>query len=81
MIASHVLENELYMIVLNLEEQYSIWPAEKQIPAGWSPLGKRATKSECLAQIKKIWTDMKPLALRKQMGLVSEKPKNHGYGC
>lgn len=56
-----------YLVVFNLEEQYSIWPAEKQIPLGWSPAGKRGSKEECLAYINTVWTDMRPLSLRKRM--------------
>lgn len=56
-----------YLVVFNLEEQYSIWPAEKQIPLGWTPAGKRGSKEECLAYISAVWTDMRPLSLRKRM--------------
>ena len=56
-----------YLVVFNLEEQFSIWPTEKQIPLGWSPAGKRGSKDECLAYINTVWTDMRPLSLRKRM--------------
>ena len=55
-----------YEVVLNLEEQYSIWPATKAIPAGWRAAGKRGKKAECLAFIGEVWTDMRPLSIRMQ---------------
>ena len=64
-------ENEdttIYKVVLNHEEQYSIWPAEKENPLGWRDEGKRGTKPECLAHIKEVWTDMRPRSLREAMG-------------
>ncbi len=59
---------EMYYVVKNYEEQYSIWPSYKQIPAGWESIGEPKEKSECLDYIDKTWTDMHPLSLRKQMG-------------
>ncbi|MGA7869678.1 MAG: MbtH family protein [Candidatus Binatus sp.] len=56
-----------YKVVVNHEEQYSIWPSEKKIPPGWTPKGKTGSKTECLAYIKEVWTDMRPLSLRKNM--------------
>lgn len=56
-----------YKVVVNHEEQYSIWPADRELPAGWREEGKSGTKAECLAHIKEVWTDMRPLSLRKQM--------------
>jgi MbtH protein len=58
---------EQYEVVVNHEEQYSIWLAGKALPAGWEKAGKRGVKEECLAHIKEVWTDMRPLSLRKQM--------------
>jgi MbtH protein len=52
---------------MNHEEQYSIWPNYKEIPNGWKAVGKSGTKPDCLAYIKDVWTDMRPLSLRKQM--------------
>jgi len=52
-----------YKVVVNHEEQYSIWPAHKENALGWSDVGKTGTKEECLAYIKEIWTDMRPLSL------------------
>lgn len=54
-------------VVVNHEEQYSIWPAERALPAGWRKAGKQGTKAECLAWIEEVWTDMRPLSLRQRM--------------
>ena len=54
----------LYKVVVNHEEQYSIYPADRDNPPGWTDAGKTARKAECLAHIKEIWTDMRPLSLR-----------------
>ena len=58
---------EIYTVVVNHEEQYSIWPEYKEIPAGWRAVGKVGTKQECLDYINEKWTDMRPLSLRRQM--------------
>ena len=60
-------DNRIYKVVVNHEEQYSIWPADKFNPLGWTDGGKNGTKAECLAHIKEVWTDMRPLSLRKKM--------------
>jgi MbtH protein len=57
----------IYTVVVNHEEQYSIWPEFKEIPAGWKAAGKTGSKEECLAYIKEVWTDMRPLSLRNAM--------------
>ena len=56
-----------YTVVLNDEEQYSIWLAHKENPLGWTDVGPRGTKDECLKHIGEVWTDMRPLSLRKKM--------------
>lgn len=58
---------EIYRVVLNDEEQYSIWPADREIPSGWRAEGTQGSKEDCLAHIDRTWTDMRPLSLRKQM--------------
>ena len=60
-------ETRIYKVVVNHEEQYSIWPAERELPPGWKPGGKEGLKAECLAYIEEVWTDMRPLSLRKKM--------------
>jgi MbtH protein len=56
-----------YEVVINDEEQYSIWPVGKKIPDGWRAVGKNGEKASCLAYINEVWTDMRPLSLRKKM--------------
>lgn len=60
-------DTRIYKVVMNHEEQYSIWLADRETPLGWTDVGKSGTKSECLAYIKEVWTDMRPLSLRKKM--------------
>jgi MbtH protein len=63
-------ENEdrtVYKVVLNEDEQYSIWPADREMPAGWRGDGVEGTKKECLEHIEEVWTDMRPLSLRRKM--------------
>ncbi|HEV7857247.1 MAG TPA: MbtH family protein [Pyrinomonadaceae bacterium] len=60
-------DNTVYKVVVNHEQQYSIWPADRDNALGWSDGGKIGMKEECLAYIKEVWTDMRPLSLRKQM--------------
>lgn len=61
-------ETTVYKVVMNDEEQYSIWPAERENALGWQEVGRRGTKAECLAYIQEVWTDMRPLSLRLLMG-------------
>ncbi len=60
-------DTKIYTVVINHEEQYSIWPEGREMPLGWTPVGKSGLKQECLDYIKAVWTDMRPLSLRKQM--------------
>ncbi|MGC1676243.1 MAG: MbtH family protein [Candidatus Binataceae bacterium] len=60
-------DSTIYKVVLNHEEQYSIWPVGKMNPLGWTDAGKTGSKTECLAYVKEVWTDMRPLSLRKAM--------------
>lgn len=57
-----------YRVVVNHEQQYSIWPEGLDTPAGWRPVDKSGTKEECLNYIDEIWIDMRPLSLRKPLG-------------
>ena len=57
----------MYDVVINHEEQYSIWPAEKELPLGWTKTGMHGAKQACLDHINEVWTDMRPLSLRQQM--------------
>ena len=60
-------DNTIYKVVMNHEEQYSIWPADRENPLGWRDVGKSGPKPECLEYIKEVWTDMRPLSLKKKM--------------
>lgn len=68
-------DKTVYKVVLNHEEQYSIWPVDRENPLGWRDAGKSGLKQECLDYIKEVWTDMRPLSLRKKMEEM-EKAKN-----
>lgn len=56
-----------FLVVRNEEEQYSIWPADKDLPAGWHAAGPRGSRDACLRHIAEVWTDMRPRSLREQM--------------
>jgi MbtH protein len=58
---------ENFVVVVNHEEQYSIWPADRALPAGWASVGVQGPKEDCLAHIEQVWTDMRPASLRRQM--------------
>ena len=60
-------DTQRYKVVVNHEEQYSLWPADRENALGWKDAGKEGTKAECLEYIKQVWTDMRPLSLRKKM--------------
>ena len=60
-------DNRIYRAVLNQEEQYSIWLQDMELPLGWKDTGKSGTKEECLSYISEVWTDLRPLSLRKAM--------------
>jgi MbtH protein len=60
-------DTTIYRVVVNDEEQYSIWPADRENALGWKDVGKSGTKKECLAYIEEVWTDMRPLSVRKAM--------------
>ena len=60
-------DRTIYRVVVNHEEQYSIWAADRELPLGWRDGGKEGLKADCLAYIKEVWTDMRPLSLRQAM--------------
>lgn len=70
-------EDMIFRVVVNHEEQYSIWPEYKEIPAGWREAGKTGTKKECLDHIETVWTDMRPLSLRQFMDGQKENQKEN----
>jgi MbtH protein len=63
----------IYKVVVNHEEQYSIWPADRENPLGWGDVGRTGLKAECLAYIREVWTDMRPLSLRRRMETAERK--------
>ncbi len=60
-------DNSLYKVVVNHEEQYSLWPACRENPLGWREVGKIGPKRECLDYVREVWTDIRPLSLRQKM--------------
>jgi MbtH protein len=60
-------DNTIYKVVVNHEEQYSIWPADRENALGWRDAGQQGPKAECLEYIRQVWTDMRPLSLKKKM--------------
>lgn len=69
-------QDEEVKVVVNHEEQYSIWPAHKDPPLGWKEVGISGDKQKCLDYIEKIWTDMRPLSLRKKMEEIKHESIN-----
>ena len=63
----HEDDDRLYIVLINEEEQYSLWLKDKSIPAGWRAVGKEGTRTECSQYVDTVWTDMRPASLRKQM--------------
>ncbi|WP_411084002.1 MbtH family protein [Streptomyces sp. cmx-18-6] len=60
-------DHRLYLVVLNDEEQYSIWEADRELPAGWHAEGTEGPRQHCLDRIEEVWTDMRPASLRRRM--------------
>lgn len=56
-----------YRVVINTEEQYSMWPADLEVPAGWRTEGFEGTRRECASRVDEVWTDMRPAGLRRRM--------------
>ena len=72
--AASIGEPERFVVVLNHEEQYSIWPADKAIPEKWREAGFRGTKEECLDHIRLVWTDMRPASVRARHKMQGIEP-------
>jgi MbtH protein len=62
-----------YAVVMNHEEQYSIWPVDRDIPDGWHKVGVSGHKSECLDYIEEVWTDIRPLSVRQKISGMSRE--------
>jgi MbtH protein len=56
-----------FLVVINHEEQYSIWPADQEPPAGWRATGFAGGRAECLAHVDQVWTDLRPRSLREEL--------------
>ncbi|GAA5008880.1 MbtH family protein [Streptomyces siamensis] len=65
--ADEQTDDRVYRVVLNDEEQYSIWAADRDLPAGWHAEGTEGTRQECLDRIEEVWTDLRPASLRRRM--------------
>ncbi|MGW5419823.1 MbtH family protein [Streptomyces sp. NPDC003943] len=57
--------DERFVVVVNDEEQYSLWAEQRELPAGWRAAGFAGTKAECLAHVEEVWTDQRPLSVRQ----------------
>jgi len=64
---SEIQDQTAYKVVVNGEGQYSIWPVHRENALGWKDAGTQGSKEECLAYIKNVWTDLRPLSLRRRM--------------
>jgi MbtH protein len=73
-------EDNTFLVVINHEEQYSIWPDYKEIPKGWRAEGIQGKKQECLDYIQKTWTDMRPLSLRRHMEAMHQRQQQAASG-
>lgn len=74
-----IVENdgESYTVVINDEEQYSIWPTFRAVPPGWREVGVSGPKALCLAHIETVWTDMRPASLRRHMAQAAAEGVRH----
>ena len=64
---AHESQGDLFYVVMNHAEQYSVWSASRGLPPGWRSLGEPGPKDECLARIGELWTDMRPLSVRRHI--------------
>ncbi len=76
--SEETIDITLYKVVINHEEQYSIWPAAKGNPPGWRDAGRIGLKPDCLAYIKEVWTDMTPLTVRMGLRQAAFSPQTAG---
>jgi MbtH protein len=65
----------VYKVVVNHEMEYSLWPAGRSNPLGWLDAGHQGSREQCLAHVRAVWTDMRPLSLRREMACM---PLDHG---
>ncbi|MFI5527232.1 MbtH family protein [Kitasatospora sp. NPDC051853] len=69
--AEEQTDERVHRVVVNDEQQYSVWPADRPLPLGWYAEGTEGTREACLAHIAEVWTDLRPLSLRRQMEAAS----------
>ena len=62
------MDDVSFRVVRNDEEQYSVWPADRDLPPGWSATGFSGSRDECLAHVDQVWTDMRPASVRRTVG-------------
>jgi MbtH protein len=60
-------DDRVYIVLVNEERQYSLWPADHNVPAGWSATGTKGSRKECLDWVDQNWVDMRPYSLVKSM--------------
>jgi MbtH protein len=60
-------DDRIYVVVMNDEEQHSVWLADRELPLGWKAVGFTGTREACLEHVTEIWTDMRPLSLRRKL--------------
>lgn len=71
-------EDHRYKVVVNHEEEHSIWPVEQENPPGWKAEGFEGARKECLDHIEEVWTDMRPLSLRRKMEAMEKQIEEDG---
>jgi MbtH protein len=69
-------DSRTYSVVVNHEEQYSTWPTGRPVPSGWNEVGVTGSKQECLAHIERVWTDIRPLSVKKRMAELNAQAKS-----
>lgn len=68
-------EGVTYLVVVNDEEQYSIWPSGREVPAGWCPVGVSGTEDECVAYVDEVWQDIRPRSVRMALARPAPVPE------
>ena len=74
MSADEEIDDRTYRVVVNDEEQYSVWLADRELPLGWRAEGTQGDRQTCLDHIGRVWTDMRPLSLRRRMDSAPTAP-------
>lgn len=65
----------VFKVLVNHEEQYSLWPADLPVPGGWTETGTQGSKAECDEYVRQVWTDMRPKSLREAMARDAEEQR------